>query len=219
MSISNTFTTFTLYDLVSNIIPGSTVLITGTILFLPFAESRVISGGSILAAFVIMSFLFGRAIQAVASYFDDPRMFGDMVDAIDDRSLKPPFELTEIEESFWENCKSELSLTENFDSNSRLLKAILSYLETKPAARALRFQAIWTFCRNMCTVGWITIAIGFTAFVIYTVIPDLGGSVWVCALVTVAGFIELAVFDNRRNKFNKIFIKYVFIDFYLESNR
>lgn len=219
MSVSKTFTTFTLYDLVSNIIPGATVLITGTVLFLPLTKPDLWSGGAVLTAFVIMSFLFGRVIQAVASYCDNPEMFGDMVDAIGDESLEAPFTLTEIEKTFWTNCKSELSLTEDFDNHARLMKAILSYLETRPAVRALRFQAIWTFCRNMYIVGWITIAMGFIAFTTYSIMPHMGRSVLISGFILIGGFVELAVFHNRREKFNKTFIKYLFIDFHLEASR
>lgn len=219
MSANNSFSSFTLYDLISNIVPGAIVLLTGTILLLPFTQPGLASGGPILTAFVILSFLFGRGIQAVASHFDTPQMFGKVVDAIEDDSLESPFTLTQIEEEFWENCESELSLTKNFNHNGRLMKAILSYLETRPAVRALRFQAIWTFCRNMCVVSWITIGLSFITAIIYAIRPELGGSVWLSFLLLIAGFAELAIFDGRKKKFNKTFIKYIFIDFYVESNR
>ena len=219
MSVSRTFSSFGLYDLLSNIIPGATVLITIAALFWPTADGGGNSTTPTLVIGIVLAFVVGRAVQAIASHFDDPRLFGETVDAIRGKSMNDPYELTEIEENFWEQCKKRFDLSDNFDSNERLIKMILGYLETTPETRALKFQAIWTFCRNMYMVGWITLALSFISLVICSLSATSTPSCWLRLLAVVIGLAEIGIFHHEKERFNEIFVKYIFTDFHIEMTK
>ncbi|WP_337653088.1 hypothetical protein [Halomontanus rarus] len=94
---------------------------------------------------------------------------------------------------------------------------ILSYLETRPSVRALRFQSIYSFYRSMVVAAWIVIGLSILSFVFYC-------TGWVAirgpptsAVVVAFSLILLYSSLKRRNKLEKTFVGYVVREYYLEQ--
>lgn len=83
-----------------------------------------------------------------------------------------------------------------------------------PYTRALRFQSVYSFHRSMWAASWsllvVLAVLGGLSALGHSLLP----SITVTGGVTIAALVGVAVFWNRKNKFDKTFVKYLFIDFY-----
>lgn len=218
MGVARTFRTLELYDILANLIPGTTILLVVAVVF--EVEKYVqISGGIILGAFLIVGFIFGHIVQAVASQLDGtPTLFGTVVRASKGEEVdNVPIPITHVEESVWPLMKQKFSLPDEFENYGEMFRLLLSYIETTPATRALRFQALHSFHRSMwavcyLVVGIVIVAIGLKLMDVVAVRswPILGASLG-------GAILGIAVFNNRKEKFNRRFIQYVIADFYLNQ--
>ncbi|RKD85224.1 hypothetical protein [Halopiger aswanensis] len=215
MAFARSFRALGFYDVITNLVPGA--LWIGTlILLLPVREviqgfpSEVVVGG-----FLTLAYVTGHLLQALGSWADSPTTFGDTLTAIqNETTATAPITVTHVERSFFTLCEQRFSLPSNFDHYGKLLKMVLSYLETTPYTRALRFQSVYSFHRSMWAASWsllVVLAIlGGLSVLGHSLLPSntiLGG-------VTIAALVGVVVFWNRKNKFDKIFVKYLFVDFY-----
>lgn len=133
--------------------------------------------------------------------------------AMDNNEESPIGDLTHVEESFEDLAKSRFDLPDNFSNNSKLLLLVLSYLEGRPAKRTFRFQAIHTFHRSL----WAGSILSIASAIIAMGMIELG---WIAntqpapSLILLGSLVSTYIFYRRKNKFEKTFLQYVFLDFY-----
>lgn len=216
MAIARSFRVLALYDVLVNLIPGFIWVIV-LIFLLPVKITDQQHPTTILVSgLVALAFVSGHVIQAIGSWLDGtPTTFGDTVSAIrSDNPSRSPIALTEIEYRFWPLCKQKFGLTDDFNNNGKLLKLILSHLETTPNTRALRFQALHAFHRSMWAASVITAitAASLLGSNVLRITPSvsslLEGSILLIALTSIH------LFAHRKRKFNRLFVEYTLIDFY-----
>lgn len=218
MGVASTFRALELYDILANLIPGSTILLVVAVVF-EVEHYAQMSDGIIVGIFLFVGFILGHIVQAVASKLNGkPTLFGNVVRAskskeVDDISIP----ITHVEESIWPLMKQKFALPDDFENYGEMLRLLLSYIETTPATRALRFQALHTFHRSMWAVWYLAVGIvligaGLKLLELFAVRswPILGA----CFAVALLG---IAVFNSRKEKFNKRFIQYVIADFYTDQ--
>lgn len=218
MSVGRTFRALELYDILANLIPGSTILLVAALVFSVerFAQA---SSGIVVGVFLIVGFILGHVVQAVASKLDGtPTLFGDVVRASKGEEVNNvSIPITHVEESVWPLMKQKFALPDDFEDYGEMFRLLLSYIETTPATRALRFQAIHSFHRSMWGVWHLAVGI----VVIGAVLKLLGlvtvRSWPILATSIAASFLGIYVFGNRKKKFNKRFIQYAIVDFYMEQ--
>lgn len=216
MGVASTFRALELYDILANLIPGMTFLLVVAVVF-EVEQYTKLSVGITVGVFLIVGFILGHVVQAVASRLEGtPTLFRNVVRAskgieVDDI----PIPITHIEESLWPLMKQTFVLPDDFENYGEMFRLLLSYIETTPATRALRFQALHSFYRSMwalwyLAVGIVVIGAGLKLLEIVAVRswPILGASIAVA-------LIGIAVFNSRKEKFNKRFIQYAIIDFYI----
>ncbi|WP_136591317.1 hypothetical protein [Salinigranum halophilum] len=215
MALARSFGALGFYDVLTNLVPGA--LWTGAlILLLPVDElMQGLPSGVVVGGFLAFAYVTGHLLQALGSWVDSPTTFGDTLIAIrNETPASAPISVTYVEESFLTLCEQRFSLPADFDHYGKLLKMVLSYLETTSYTRALRFQSVYSFHRSMWAASWsllVVVAIlgGFTCLghPLLTSINVTGG-------VAISALVGVAVFRNRKNKFDKTFVTYLFIDFY-----
>lgn len=145
----------------------------------------------------------------------------------DELRIKP----SKIERTFEDYTFSEFGL-DKYDHRSigsgRLLGLLLSNLETTSYSRSIRFQAIHSFHRNT----WAALIVIFGASIVailqkilhaafaipsWLIIPHTTLPSWGTLLVIFILSLSLVlVFGRTKEKFNRLFIEYVFAESYLD---
>jgi hypothetical protein len=130
---------------------------------------------------------------------------------------EPEIEITHIEEAIWPLMKQKFALPENFNDYGEMFRLLLSYIETTPATRALRFQALHSFHRSMWAVGYVSVAL-----ILISIPVKYGGWIavrsWpILGIVLVGSLTGIVVFNRRKEKMNKRFIQYAIADFYSDQ--
>ena len=219
MSVGQPLRALDFYDVVVNLVPGA-VLVLGTgVLVAPAIDFSGLPKGTALIAFVILSFVAGHVMQWMGSELEGtPRLFGDTMKRIrgqENEDLQTDIRLTEVEDEFWELCKEEFNLTDDFTDYGKLMRLLLSRLETS-GRRSTRFQALYTFHRSMsatCVCLLVIVILSFTAA--YAFISPTPYVPY--ATVGVLSLFGLLIFQDRVDHFNKLFVEYVIIDFHVEN--
>jgi hypothetical protein len=216
MSIGRALQALALYDILTNLIPGAALLSVVMVIVPGDLGLTNYSSGVLVASFLVFSFILGHFIQFVGSRREGtPTTFGETVGAIDSGNpSRAPLRVTHIEKESVTLARKEFDLPQGFDDYGRLLQLLLSHLETTRHTRALRFQAVHAFHRSMWAASEISLYISSIIFLSFafqtpstrTFLLVRGGIV----LSTLSWFI----FNNRREKFDRKFIEYTFIDFY-----
>ena len=218
MGVARTFRALELYDILANLIPGATFLLALAVV-VEFEEYVQISGGILVGIFLIIGFILGHVVQAVASTLDGtPTLFGNVVRAskgeeVDDVSIP----ITHVEESVWPLMKQKFSLPDDFEDYGGMFRLLLSYIETTPATRAIRFQALHSFHRSMWAVWHLVVGVVLVgvALKLFDVVAVRS---WATLLASIGGaLLGIAVFKNRKEKFNRRFIQYAIADFYTDQ--
>ncbi len=223
MAIARTLRSLELYDVLANVIPGSVLLlsISATVKLENYfqASSSVFATGG----FLVSAFVLGHVIQAIASQIEDsPRLFGKIVCATredcDDVVVRDvPINITHIERAVWPMMMEKFQLPPDFDDYGNLFRLLLSYIETTPATRALRFQAIHSFHRSMWAVWHLTIGIAVVAISLDLIGFIDSRSPFIIGAVLLMSSIGIKIFAIRKEKFNTRFIQYAIIDFYSDQ--
>ncbi len=230
MSLGRTLTTLDLYDLLANLIPGIALILFFAILF-PVSWLGVphsISSTAAIAGILVFGFIAGHIIQWFGSrldrfsqqyYHGGDDLFSRTVKSIRNEDDELPIgQRTEIEDNFVENVKSKFGLSNEFPESPKLLLLVLSYLETQEASRALRFQTIHTFHRSMWSMS-VILLFATVLSTILTVCGPLTTSWKVLIAVFVISILATYVFKKRKQKFERVFLRYVFLDFYQNCNK
>ncbi|MDR5657709.1 hypothetical protein RH831_11030 [Halodesulfurarchaeum sp. HSR-GB] len=215
MALERSFRALGFYDVITNLVPGA--LWVGALIILLQVDQLIqgLPNGVIVGGFLALAYVTGHLLQALGSWTDSPTTFGDTLAAIQNETpATAPISITHVEESFLTLCEQRFSLPSDFDHHGKLLKMVLSYLATTSYTRALRFQALYSFHRSMWAASWsllVVIAIfGLLSILGHVILPSLT----VTGGITIAALVGVAVFWNRKNKFDKTFVNYLFIDFY-----
>lgn len=215
MALARSFRALGFYDVITNLVPGA-LWIGALILLLPIDELiQSLPSGVVVGGFLTLAYVIGHLLQALGSWADSPTTFGDTLTAIqNEKPATAPITVTYVEESFFTLFEQQFSVPSDFEHYGRLLKMVLSYLETTPYTRALRFQSVYSFHRSMWAASWslllVLAILGGLSALGYLLLPPFiitGG-------VTIGAIVGVAVFWKRKNKFDKTFVKYLFIDFY-----
>lgn len=215
MALARSFRALGFYDVITNLVPGA-LWIGALILLLPVDELiQGLPSGVVVGGFLTLAYVTGHLLQALGSWADSPTTFGDTLTAIQNETpATAPITVTCVEKSFLTLCEQQFALPSDFEHYGKLLKMVLSYLETTPYTRALRFQSVYSFHRSMWAASWsllvVLAALGGLSALGHSLLP----SITVTGGVTIAALVGVAVFWNRKNKFDKTFVKYLFIDFY-----
>lgn len=228
VAIGRALSILSLYDLLANLIPGVAWAIV-TILLFPvdwFAINSSNAPGTFVAAVIVFGFIGGHIAQWFGSSLDyklqernhdGNDLFTRTMSAIADEQDETPIgNVTRVEEEFWGHAQKQFGLPDDFPKSSKLLLLVLSYLETRPATRASRFQAIHTFHRSM----WATSILATGMAIIAIIFAALGwtSTTWPALIVIVGGTTaSIFVFNNRKRHFEKTFLRYVFLDFYQDQ--
>ncbi|WP_147301756.1 MULTISPECIES: hypothetical protein [unclassified Haloferax] len=215
MALARSFGALGFYDVLTNLVPGA--LWTGAFILLLSVDEPMqgLPSGVIVGGFLAFAYVIGHLLQALGSRADSPTTFGDTLTAIQSENPESaPISVTYVEESFLTLCEQRFSLPSEFNHYGKLLKMVLSYLETTPYTRALRFQSVYSFHRSMWAASWsllvvVAALVGFSCLG-HSLLPSIN----VTGGVTIATLVGVVVFRNRKNKFDKTFVKYLFIDFY-----
>ncbi|MUV60218.1 hypothetical protein [Halobacterium sp. CBA1126] len=219
MGVARTFRALELYDILGNLIPGSTFLLMLAVIFEVEAYLTLPKATVTIGVFLIVAFVLGHVVQAVASKLEGkPTLFGKVIRASKGEMVEDvPIPITDVEEAIWPMLKHKFGLSDDFDNYGEMFRLLLSYIETTPATRALRFQALHSFHRSMWAVWYLVIC----SVVIAAVLK--GGEVvavqsWsVLGLTSIVALIGIQVFKWRKNKFNRLFIQYAVVDFYSDQ--
>ena len=219
MGVARAFRSLELYDILANLVPGSVLVIFIGVVFGIETYIPLPTGAVTLGVFLIIALTSGHIIQFVASRLEGtPTLFGTVVRASKREDIDDvPIPITHIEEAFWPLMEQKFALPEDFDDYGEMLRLLMSYVETTPATRALRFQALHSFHRSMWAVWYLGagLAIVGTAlklfdFIIVRSWPVLGISL-------IGALAGIRIFRIRKEKFNRLFIQYAIVDFYTDQ--
>lgn len=228
MPVGRALSILDLYDLMGNLIPGIAWAIVLIVLFPVdwFGLSATGAPGTFVAAVIVFGFIGGHVLQWAGSELDywllkrqhdGNDLFTRTMEAVDNEDENSPIgKVTDIEKTFYDLAKNQFGLPDGFPNSTKLLSLVLSYLETRPATRASRFQAIHTFHRSL----WAGAIFSFGSAVIAAAFMGLGwvDNGWATPVLILLGSLgSTYVFYKRKNKFEKTFLRYVFLDFYQDQ--
>ncbi|SFC24000.1 hypothetical protein SAMN05444422_10614 [Halobiforma haloterrestris] len=219
MAVARSFRALELYDVLTNLVPGAVVLLIPSIIF-PVENFISSSTGTLGAgAFLVSALVFGHIVQVIASWLDGtPKLFGKVIRATRGEDVGDlPIDITYVEESVWPLMERQFALPENFDDYGEMFRLLLSYIETTPATRALRFQALHSFHRSMWAVGHIAVLITTIGILLKRTGLVTVRSWPVLSLALIGSLIGIWVFGQRKEKMNKRFIQYAIADFYIHQ--
>ncbi len=242
MPVARTLSSLQIYDILGNLIPGTTFLILLATLIEVENYLGQTNSSLLVATFIILGFVIGHVIQSIASSLNGtPRLFGLFVAEIRETEPYDPegtlenlpdemrswlglkradlsdLRITDVEEEFWPMAQSHFGLSDDFADHGRLMQLVLSYLETVSATRALRFQSIHTFHRSM----WGMWFLSFFAVLLVAIGDSLNLIVarsWlVLVSVALGSLFGIRIFGQRKEKFNQKVVEYAIVDFYTEQ--
>lgn len=218
MSTGQKFVTFGLYDFISNITPGAAAIVGMIVTFPPLAQASGIPSQLGILSFIILAFVVGRIIHSLAEKLRPRNTFRSTLNSIKQGDSSGS-EIVSIEagERFWKKCKSQFGLSDDFSDNDYLMKLLQSYFETVPTTQVEKFQIMWTFCRNMWVVSWTMCSISSIATVVDFYFMTLSRPSDELALIAGTCFVSALVFGWQEEKFDELFVKYVFTDFHVST--
>jgi len=219
MAVARSFRALELYDVLANLVPGAVLLLALSVIFQVENYIQFSTGAIAAGAFLVSALVCGHVIQVVASELDGtPTLFGDVIHATrEDDVEEPEIKVTHVEEAVWPLMKRKFALPDDFKDYGEMFRLLLSYIETTPATRALRFQALHSFHRSMWAVGYISVALTLVGVLLKCVGWVAVRSWPILGLALVGSFAGILVFGQRKEKMNKRFIQYAIADFYSDQ--
>lgn len=214
MPLARQLTVLDLYDVLTNLVPGATVLLFAFLLFR--VESTALAGSTATLVFVVLlgSLLVGHVLQWLRGEIGkQPNEFQNRMAAVRDGNPK-----NSIHEDFLEMTNEHFKIDNDLNDRERF-RLVLSYLETRPFTRAIRFQSVYSFYRSLYPASLIAAGLALAAGVIYCLNWDLvaiRGPFYI--FFSLGGAALLAyVSRERRNKFEGVFVGYAIREFYQEQ--
>ena len=219
MPVARSFRALELYDVLANLVPGAVLLLALSVIFQVENYIQFSKGAIAAGVFLVSALIFGHVIQAIASELDGtPTLFGEVIHATrEDDVEEPAIKVTHVEEAVWPLMKRKFALPDDFKDYGVMFRLLLSYIETTPATRALRFQALHSFHRSMWAVGYIAVALTLIGILLKCVGWVAVRSWPILGLALVGSFAGILVFRQRKEKMNKLFIQYAIADVYSDQ--
>jgi len=219
MAVAQSFRALELYDVLSNLVPGAVVLLALSFVFPVENPNPLLTGAIGVGVFLVSALVLGHVVQVLASWLDGtPKLFGNVIRATRGEDVDDlPIDITHVEESVWPLMKRQFALPAEYDNYGEMFRLLLSYIETTPTTRALRFQALHSFHRSMWAVGHIAVLITVLGILLKCTGQIATRSWPVLGLALVGSFIGIWVFERRKEKMNKRFIQYAIADFYIHQ--
>lgn len=202
------------YDVLTDMIPGTTVVISAFLLYPPLLTAITISN-LFWVAILIGGYVAGHFLRVVrdigpqASDFQDRLREGEThFDETVYELLPDHFELPDVTE------KSDTLFPDIPDSS--VMPLVLSYLETRPAVRALRMQSMYSFYRSMTVASLVVFGMAVLSLCLKPVQAGLVSSWEKVAIVFILSGIGIPVFRLRREKFKNRFVRYTIQEYYID---
>jgi general stress protein CsbA len=232
MAVARNLRVLDLYDVLSNLIPGAVLLLSLVVLLHLEPVLNQYNSGFVIVIISASSLILGHIIQALSSWIlGSSNLFGRTIktarnthySSLPLESDNEEITITQIEWLFWMLCQLYFGLRVSFTDYGKLIKMVLAHLETTPAVRALRFQAIWTFYRSMVMTSILIFLSSLILYVreIYITCVLRGPAPLVAGIpsLRVGIFLSLSLFAGiifhiQKKKRDKIFVQYVIIEFY-----
>lgn len=214
MPLGPQLSVLSLYDVLTDLIPGATVLLFAFLVF--EVESTVVASSDTVFVFALLlgSLLVGHVVQWLRGMFGkQPDEFQRQMTAVRDDSDG----VNSVQKGFLKGTNNYFDIDDEFDDGERF-RLVLSYLETRPSVRALRFQSVYSFYRSLLVAGWIGIGVSILALVLHVCQSNLPvrGLPYLLFTLIFAAVLVYASWE-RRNKFEKVFVGYVIREFYAEQ--
>lgn len=213
MPLARQLSVLSLYDLLTQLIPGATVALSAFIVF-PVEETALASSSTTLAFAVLLgSFLSGHVVQWLRGKFGrQPDEFQQRMEAVRNGE-----ERDAIHKRFLNQTNHYFAIDDGLDDADRL-RLVLSYLETRPSVRALRFQSIYSFHRSLFVAALLGVGISVIALGLYACQAGLPvrGPLYIGFNGGAATLLAYAS-RERRDKFEGVFVGYAIREFYAEQ--
>lgn len=223
MPLIRSFQSLQLYDVLANLVPGTTVLLVFSALVRVEFYFQLPLTATVAGLFAVCAFVIGHAIQAFSSWLDSkigttPYLFGETIQAARaGNHEEAPINISHIESEVWPLMQRKFVLPSEFSDYGSLFRLLLSYIETTPATRALRFQAIHTFHRSMWGTWYLTLGASLLSLVFSALGLLNFRSIYSLFIVGSFSLMGILIFGKRKNKFNRLFVQYAIVDFYSDQ--
>lgn len=221
MSVGRPLSALNFYDVLTDLIPGVTFFGGLALLLRP----ETVMGwnlGVVLAVITIGGYVAGHVLQSARSkIWGTPDLFQRVArDLHDGESETDLGRVSEVEAEFLSRCREQFALTDGFTDWSTLFRLVVSYLETQPERRALRFQALHSFYWSMAAAffGLALLAAGATSATLAAHIGVLRPPEATAGVLLVGGVLGV-VFELRRREFQRHFVRYLIVDFHVATSR
>lgn len=214
MSVSQEFSRFNIYDVFSNFLPSSMLLLG---LVLPLSGSVEYIGEIGIGGIVIwatVSFSFGLLIQSVGGYVisGSKEFEARMLDIHDENGQQ--IGRSAVNEMFLRGVYDQFGLTSEIDDWNPVYRYVLTQLEQNPASRALRLQALFLALRGLFVANCLLV-ISFITYSILDYFSHIRTSAspkWLLAFATV-GLVVAIILRARVKEFNEDAITYMMLEF------
>lgn len=214
MPLARQLSVLSLYDVLTDLIPGATVVLFAFLVFK--VETTVLASSNTIFVFVVLlvSLLVGHVVQWLRGKFGkQPGEFQRLMKAVRDDSD----EVNSVQKDFLEGTNNYFEIDNEFDDGERF-RLVLSYLETRPAVRALRFQSVYSFYRSLFVAALIGVGLSIVALGLHACQSNLPvrGLPYILFTGLSAAVLVYASWE-RRDKFEKAFVGYVIREFHNEQ--
>lgn len=221
MSFDSPLSALNLYDVLTDLIPGVTFV--GSLAFLVRIEDiQALDLGMLVALIAVGGYVAGHVLQSVRSkIWGTPDLFQRTASALYDGGDETPLGgVSDVEAQFLNRCRQQFDLDEEFEDWTQLFRLVISYLETQPERRALRFQALHSFYWSLTAAfgGIALLAVVATVTIAITEV-ELLRSIDVLVVTVGVSTVLTRVFESRRQKFQRHFVQYLITDFHVTTSR
>lgn len=218
MRPGNGFNVLTIYEILTDLIPGTIVLISFLTLFRVSPPSSSVSGLAVIQL-LFGGFVIGHVLRYLRQRTSSYDLFFEKlynpetdIERYVHERLPRHFRITRREHQNNENDKSDpYSGMDGIEA----LFLMLHSLETPPLRRGLRIEATFSFYRNMLVGSLVVCLLSITGLVVKWIAPSHVSSIYTLWGFLAGSVLAFIIFKNRKDTYESFFVKYIFIDFYL----
>lgn len=221
MAVDRPLNVLNLYDVLTDFVPGVTVI--GALAVLFRVETLATPNlGTLLAGIAVGGYVVGHLLQSARSrIWGTPDLFQRVASSLHAGAEETPLgTVSDVEAAFLDHCRERFNLGEDFEDWSQLFRLVVSELETQPERRALRFQALHSFYWSMAVASAaIALLAGGAGVMAVGTDNGLVRSPGIAAGVLVASLVVAVVFELRRRAFQRHFVRYLITDIHVAMTR
>lgn len=214
MPVARQLTALDIYDVLTDLVPGATVLLFAYLLFPVESTALTASNSMLVFAVLIGSLLNGHVLRWFRGEIGrQPGEFQRKMDAVRD----DPEAVNSIQRDFLKATNEYFDIDDEFNDSERF-RLVLSYLETRPPVRAIQFQSVYSFHRSLFIAAIVGVVLAVIALTLHLLQADnaVRSLAYVIPTGVSAAFLAY-VSRERRNKFETIFVSYAIQEFYTEQ--